>query len=36
MGVTPRKLAEGHSLESHFLEVTGGQSGDTAAPDPAE
>jgi ABC-type multidrug transport system ATPase subunit len=27
MGVTPRKLAEGRSLESQFLEVTGGQSG---------
>lgn len=28
MGVTPRKLAEGRTLESHFLEVTGGQTGD--------
>ena len=27
MGVTPRKLTEGRSLESQFLEVTGGQSG---------
>ena len=27
MGVTPRKVAEGRSLESQFLEVTGGQSG---------
>jgi ABC-type multidrug transport system ATPase subunit len=27
MGTTPRKLAEGRSLESQFLEVTGGQSG---------
>jgi ABC-type multidrug transport system ATPase subunit len=26
MGVTPRKLTEGRSLESQFLEVTGGQS----------
>jgi len=26
MGVTPRKLGEGRSLETHFLEVTGGQS----------
>jgi hypothetical protein len=26
MGATPRKLAEGRSLESQFLEVTGGQS----------
>ena len=29
MGVTPRKLAEGRSLESQFLEVTHGQSGDS-------
>jgi len=28
MGVTPRKLAEGRTLESHFLQVTGGQTGD--------
>lgn len=35
MGVVPRKLAEGHSLESHFLEVTGGPSGDTATLYPA-
>jgi len=27
MGVTPRKFGEGRSLESQFLEVTGGQSG---------
>ncbi|MHC4462579.1 MAG: ABC transporter ATP-binding protein [Planctomycetota bacterium] len=36
MGVTPRKLAEGRSLESHFLEVTGGQSGDEVILDSAE
>lgn len=35
MGVTPRKLSEGHSLERHFLEVTGGQSGDTVTLDSA-
>lgn len=27
MGITPRRFAEGRSLESQFLEVTGGQSG---------
>ena len=27
MGITPRRLAEGRSLESQFLEVTGAQSG---------
>ena len=26
MGITPRKIAEGHTLETHFLEVTGGGS----------
>lgn len=26
MGIAPRKLAEGRSLESQFLEVTGGQA----------
>ena len=36
MGVTPRKLAEGRSLETHFLQVTGGQSGQDAIPDSAE
>jgi len=36
MGVTPRKLVEGRSLESHFLEVTGGQSGDSVILDHAE
>jgi len=36
MGVTPRKLAEGRSLESQFLEVTGGQSGQAEIPDSAE
>jgi ABC-2 type transport system ATP-binding protein len=36
MGVTPRKLAEGRSLESQFLEVTGGQSGDAVILDSAE
>ncbi len=35
MGVAPRKLSEGHSLERHFLEVTGGQSGDTVTLDSA-
>ena len=35
MGVTPRRLAEGRSLESHFLEVTGGQSGDAVILDSA-
>jgi ABC-2 type transport system ATP-binding protein len=24
MGITPRRFSEGHSLETHFLEVTGG------------
>jgi ABC-type multidrug transport system ATPase subunit len=33
MGVTPRKLAEGRSLESQFLEVTGGQNGQDEIPD---
>ena len=28
MGITPRRLAEGRSLESQFLEITGAQSGD--------
>ena len=36
MGVTPRKLAEGRSLETHFLQVTGGQSGDAVILDSAE
>jgi ABC-2 type transport system ATP-binding protein len=35
-GVTPRKLSEGRSLETHFLEVTGGQSGDGAVLDSTE
>ena len=26
MGIAPRKLAEGRSLETQFLEVTGGQT----------
>jgi len=36
MGVTPRKLTEGRSLESQFLEVTGGQSGHAVILDSAE
>ena len=26
MGITPRKIGEGRSLETHFLEVTGGRA----------
>lgn len=29
MGITPRKLAEGRSLETQFLELTGGQADET-------
>ena len=36
MGVTPRKLTEGRSLESQFLEVTGRQSGHAVILDSAE
>jgi len=36
MGVTPRKFAEGRSLETHFLKVTGGQSGDGVTENPSK